>query len=122
MSSTVLIAEDEPMIARILTEKLTREGHVVIRAATVAALTEAVSSCDVALVDVTLDGDGIDAMLRLATAGTLPRVGWFAMLELRAAGDGGRAIAAGAAGVIVKPFKPTAVAAKVTTLLAVAAR
>jgi DNA-binding response OmpR family regulator len=122
MSATVLIAEDEPMIARILTEKLTREGHAVIRAATVAELTGAVPSCDVALVDVTLDADGVDAMQRLAAAGTLPRAGWFAMFELRAAGDGGRAIAAGAAGVILKPFKPTAVAAKVTTLLAVAAR
>jgi len=122
MSATVLIAEDEPMIARILFEKLIREGHAVMRVASVAALAEALPSCDVALVDVTLDDDGIDAMRRLAGVGTLPRAGWFAMLESRAAGDGARAVDAGAAGVILKPFKPTAVATKVTTLLAAVVR
>lgn len=122
MSAQVLVAEDEPMIARILGEKLTREGHTVSRAATVAALVEALSACDVALVDVTLDADGIDAMRDLGAAGVRPRAGWFAMLESRAAGDGGRAVAAGAAGVIIKPFKPTAVAAQVRTLLTAMAR
>jgi CheY-like chemotaxis protein len=122
MSTTVLIAEDEPMIGRILAEKLTREGHVVTRAYTVAGLEAALHGCDVALVDATLDGDGIEAMGRLASTGRAPRAGWFAMLENRAAGDGSRAVQAGAAGVILKPFKPTAVAAKVSTLLAAVAR
>jgi DNA-binding response OmpR family regulator len=122
VSITVLIAEDEPMIGRILSEKLTREGHTVLRAATTAALADALRSCDVALVDVTLDDDGIDVMRRLAGSGTCPRLGWFAMLESRWAGDGGRAVQAGAAGVIVKPFKPTAVAAKVTALVEALAR
>lgn len=118
MSATVLIAEDEPMIGRILSEKLTREGYQVSRVATVAGLTSALATSDVALVDATLDGDGIDAMQRLASSGIRPRAGWFAMLESRAADQGIRAVRAGAAGVIIKPFKPTAVAAKVATLLA----
>ncbi len=117
MSAKVLIVEDEPMIGRILAEKLTREGHTVSRAATIDGLRLALATADVALVDATLDGDGIDAMLALAGAGVRPRVGWFAMLETRAAGDGDRAVLAGAAGVIMKPFKPTAVAAQVATLL-----
>jgi DNA-binding response OmpR family regulator len=118
VSITVLIAEDEPMIGRILAEKLIREGHSVRRASTTTALADALSSCDIALVDATLDADGIDAMQRLRAGGVGPRIGWFAMLESRSAGDGARAVQAGAAGVILKPFKPTAVAAKVTALLA----
>jgi DNA-binding response OmpR family regulator len=116
----VLIVEDEPMIGRILAEKLTREGYTISRAVTIDGLRAALGSADVALVDSTLDGDGIDAMLALASDGIRPRAGWFAMLESRAADDGGRAVLAGAAGVIIKPFKPTAVAAKVATLLAAA--
>ncbi len=122
MSVAVLIVEDEPMIARILGEKLAREGYVVSRATTVDALRAAVGSVDIALVDATLDADGIDAMAALAAAGVGPRAGWFAMLESRAEGDGGRAVDAGAAGVILKPFKPTAVAAKVAALLAAVVR
>jgi DNA-binding response OmpR family regulator len=117
MTVTVLIAEDEPMIGRILSEKLTREGHTVRRASTTTALADALGSCDIALVDATLDDDGIDAMQRLCASGVRPRIGWFAMLESRSAADGARAVQAGAAGVILKPFKPTAVAAKVTALL-----
>jgi CheY-like chemotaxis protein len=121
MSAVVLIAEDEPMIRRILAEKLTREGHVIRRVADLAGLDAGLDSCDVALVDVTLDGDGVDAMRRLAVRGVRPRAGWFAMLESRAAGDADRAAGAGAAGIILKPFKPTAVALQVATLLAAAA-
>ncbi len=116
----MLIAEDEPMIGRILSEKLTREGYAVTRAATIEALRLAMAAVDIALVDATLDGDGISAMQELAGAGVRPHVGWFALLEARASADGARAVLAGAAGVIIKPFKPTAVAAKVATLLAAA--
>ncbi len=122
MSASVLIVEDEPMIGRILAEKLSREGYTVSRAATVAQLTAGLASADVALVDSTLDADGIEAMGRLAAAGIRPRAGWLAMVESRAAADGDRAVVAGAAGVIIKPFKPTAVATKVATLLALALR
>jgi DNA-binding response OmpR family regulator len=122
VSASVLIVEDEPMIGRILAEKLAREGYAVSRATTIGALGAALASADVALVDRTLDGDGIDAMRRLADDGVRPHAGWFAMLESRDAEDGGRAVHAGAAGVILKPFKPTAVAAQVATLLAATVR
>ena len=118
MSASVLIVEDEPMIGRILSEKMTREGYGVVRESSIAGLTASVAACDIALVDATLDGDGIDEMRRLAGAGVQPRRGWFAMLEARAAAGGERAVQAGAAGVIIKPFKPTAVAAQVAALLA----
>lgn len=120
--TVVLVAEDEPMIARILVEKMTREGHAVTRVSDIAALITALPLCDVALVDNTLDADGIETMRGLAAAGIVARSGWFAMLEGRAAADGDRAVDAGAAGVILKPFKPTAVSAKVTALLDLARR
>ena len=117
MSTSVLIAEDEPMIGLILAQKLTREGHEVTRVSSAAAIAAALGACDVALVDVTLERDGIDTMTELRCAGLGPRAGWFAMLEARSAADGPRAVQAGAAGVILKPFKPTAVAAQVSALL-----
>ena len=119
MSTRLLVAEDEPMIARILGEKLEREGYEVRVVRTAAALRESLGACDVALVDATLDEDGIDAV---ATAAERPGVGWFAMLEQRHAGEGTRAVQAGAAGVVLKPFKPTAVAAQVQLLLALVPR
>ena len=122
MSATVLIVEDEPMIGLILAQKMTREGHHVVRGATVRTLEDSLASCDVALVDTTLDADGIAAMDALRRAGVAPRAGWFALIDGRTAADGPRAVRAGAAGVVQKPFKPTAVAAQVTALLGVARR
>ncbi|MHB8719682.1 MAG: response regulator [Candidatus Dormibacteria bacterium] len=117
MSHVLLIAEDEPMIARILAEKLEREGYEIRLTRTAAGLRAGLGDCDVALVDATLDEDGVAVT---AAAAQQPRAGWFAMLEQRHAGDGIRAVQAGAAGVILKPFKPTAVASQVQLLLAVA--
>lgn len=106
----LLILESEPMVARILEHKLRREGHVVtwLRAATPAA-----PQADIALVEVGLGGDSGFWM----GEGPGPRVGWFAICEQSDEGAAERAVRAGAAGVIRKPFKPTQVAAQVRTLL-----
>ena len=117
MSSVVLVAEDEPMIARILEHKLTREGHSVVRAVDVAGVHAAVrEGVDVALVDVTLDEDGIAAAAGWRSP-EAPRAGWLALVEARRPADAARALAAGAAGVVVNPFKPTQVADVVRRLL-----
>ena len=116
MSAHILIAEDEPMIGRILEHKLAREGHRVSWVRQCSALRDALrgGDVDVALVDVTLDGDGLELM---ATAGETPRCGWVALVEQRNVAAQSRAVEVGAAAVVLKPFKPTAVAALVLDLL-----
>ena len=107
------------MIGRILEHKLSREGHAVtwLRTATEAAAVLDTGDVDIALVDITLDVDGVE----LASAHPAPRAGWLALVEARRDDDAARALRAGAGGVVLKPFKPTAVAAQVEALLAAAA-
>jgi two-component system response regulator QseB len=113
----VLVVEDEPMIGRILEHKLVREGHRITWARDCAAAAAALDGGDVdlALVDVTLDRDGIEFM---STAATMSRCGWVAMVAARDVASQQRARAAGCAAVVIKPFKPTAVAALVAQLVA----
>jgi DNA-binding response OmpR family regulator len=112
----VLVAEDEPMIGRILEHKLLREGHRVTWVRDCAALADALAGgdVDVALVDVTLDRDGIEFM---SSPAATPRRGWVAMVGQRDAASQVRARDSRCAGVVLKPFKPTAVAALVARLL-----
>jgi two-component system, OmpR family, response regulator QseB len=116
VSAHLLIAEDEPMIGRILEHKLLREGHRITWVRDTAGLLAALrgGGVDLALVDVTLDRDGVEFMASLAET---PRCGWVAMAEQRDAAAQQRARDAGAAAVVVKPFKPTAVAALVLDVL-----
>jgi DNA-binding response OmpR family regulator len=105
------------MIGRILEHKLLREGHRVswVRDAASASAAMQAGDVDLALVDVTLDRDGVEFMSDMATT---PRCGWVAMVEHRDVASPLRARRAGAAAVVLKPFKPTAVAALVLDLLA----
>lgn len=116
MSAHLVIAEDEPMIGRILEHKLVREGHRVSWVRECAALHAALSvgDVDLALVDATLDGDGLEFM---SAAVQTPRCGWVALVEQRNGAAQRRAVECGAAAVVLKPFKPTAVAALVLDLL-----
>lgn len=111
----LLVVEDEPMIARILEHKLRREGWDVRTCASIATAEHALRAApvDVALVDATLESDGLAWAGALAGAGLGPRHGWLALVEARDPGAPERALDHGAAGVVVKPFKPTAVAAQV---------
>ncbi|HEX3604764.1 MAG TPA: response regulator [Candidatus Dormibacteraeota bacterium] len=123
MSATVLVVEDEPMIGRILEHKLSREGHRVLWAHSAAEAESVARSTriDLALVDVTLERDGVDLAAGWTDAAA-PVHGWLAMVEARHPEHAVRARAAGASGAVVKPFKPTAVAAQVRGLLDAEAR
>ena len=118
MTATVLVVEDEPMIGRILEHKLSREGHRVLWAHSAAEAQEVAerTRVDVALVDVTLERDGV-ALAAGWEGDAAPARGWLAMVEARHPEEAVRARAAGAIGAVVKPFKPTAVAAQVRGLL-----
>ncbi|MGA8014845.1 MAG: hypothetical protein WCB85_02880 [Candidatus Dormiibacterota bacterium] len=110
----LLLLEDEPMVARILEHKLRREGHQVEwRRGWGPGAISGAAGFDVALVEVGMGGDSAGWM----GDGEPPAVGWFAICEQRDAEAARRAVRAGAAGVVTKPFKPTEVAAKVRTLL-----
>jgi two-component system, OmpR family, response regulator BaeR len=116
----VLLVEDEPMIGRILQHKLVREGHRVTWVRDTHAAQSALEADDVdlALVDVTLDRDGLEFMSEMAaTPGPVPLCGWAALVEQRDVAAAERARVAGAAEVVLKPFKPTMVAALVLDLM-----
>lgn len=109
----VVIATGEPAIARILSHKLSREGHDVSTVSSAQALEDVLSAGtpDVALVDLLLAGAGADHI------GSRVTNGWLAIIDSRQPWLAERAMAAGAAGLVRTPFKPTAVAAQVATLL-----
>jgi DNA-binding response OmpR family regulator len=110
----LLLLVGEPMVARILEHKLRREGHAVRwRRAPESRAGAAGEGFDVALVDVCVGGDGTAWM----DAEGSPGAGWFAICDRCDTDAARRAVRAGAAGVVTKPFKPTAVAAQVRALL-----
>lgn len=116
----VVIIEDEPMIGRILEHKLRREGHDVtwLRSAADGERALMQSQTDTALVDASLEHDAFSFIAELTERGNAPRCGWLALVAQRDADGRRRALDAGAAGIVSKPFKPTAVAALVVELLA----
>jgi len=118
-AARVVIAADEPMVARILEHKLRREGHAVrwvLDSATLWRLLDD-DGADVLLVDAGLDRGGIALMEERTRDGCLPRAGWFAIVEARDIASQQRAMHAGAVGLVVKPFRPSDVARQVATLL-----
>ncbi len=115
----IVLAEDEPMIGRILEFKLTQEGH---RVTWVRSAAEAEALCreggvDLLLCDITLEEDGRELCRRLVDSGFEPPAGVVLMPEQRDPTGEERARAAGAREVVIKPFKPTIVAARLRALL-----
>ncbi len=115
----LVLAEDEPMIGRILEFKLQREGHQLtwVRTAREAEELLRQGDVDLFLCDVTLEEDGRELCRRILAAGLEPRAGVVLMTEQRDPEGKPRALEAGAREVVIKPFKPTVVAALVKGLL-----
>jgi len=118
-SAHIVLAEDEPMIGRILDFKLGMEGHRVtwVRTAAEAERLCLAGGVDLLLCDVTLEEDGRALCRRLVESGKSPRAGVVLMPEQRDPAGERLALEAGARDVVIKPFKPTIVAAKVRRLL-----
>ncbi|MGH7643690.1 MAG: response regulator [Candidatus Dormibacteria bacterium] len=118
-AATVVLAEDEPMIGRILEFKLKMEGHrlVWVRSAGEAEALVRKGGVELLLCDVTLEEDGRDLCRRLIGEGLAPPSGIVLMPEQRDPEGREKALAAGAREVIAKPFKPTLVAATIRRLL-----
>jgi DNA-binding response OmpR family regulator len=115
----LVLAEDEPMIGRILEFKLKMEGHDLVWVRTAAEAEAAVRKGDVDLLlcDISLEEDGRELCRRLIAEGLEPPSGIVLMPEQRDPVGRDRALAAGAREVISKPFKPTVVAATIRGLL-----
>jgi DNA-binding response OmpR family regulator len=110
----VLVVEDEPNIATIIVFKLEREGHEVrceASAGLVAGAAEAMRP-ELVLLDSTLpDGDAFALLPGLAARSLV-----VVMTEFRDKTTPQRALAAGAAATVEKPFKPTQLARLVAEL------
>ncbi|HVC22536.1 MAG TPA: response regulator [Candidatus Dormibacteraeota bacterium] len=115
----LVLAEDEPMIGRILEFKLRMEGHdlVWVRSAAEAEAAVRGGGIDLLLCDISLEEDGRELCRRLIHEGLEPPSGIVLMPEQRDPSGRDQAIAAGAREVITKPFKPTVVAATIRRLL-----
>lgn len=104
----ILVVEDEPNISGIILFKLRREGHDVrlVEDAPGAVAAAREQASEVILLDSTLPGgDAFDILADLAAGAAIVM-----MTELHDATTPGRALAAGAAATVRKPFKPTVLA------------
>ncbi|HEY6537761.1 MAG TPA: response regulator [Candidatus Dormibacteraeota bacterium] len=115
----LVLVEDEPMIGRILEFKLRMEGYDLawVRSAAEAEAMVSAGGVDLLLCDVTLEEDGRELCRRLIAEHLAPAFGIVLMPEQRDPQGRDLALAAGAREAIVKPFKPTVVAATIRRLL-----
>ena len=121
MQAKVLIIEDEPMIAKIIGDKLTREGFHILHSANgrqglAVALAE---QPDLILLDLTLDDiSGLETLRRLKDHDATKAMPVVMLIEIELKCEAVACTQAGALGAILKPFKPTQVAKAVHQILA----
>lgn len=115
--ATVLIADDEPKIVRLVAGYLSREGHRTLHAATGRQAVELFRAHrpDLAVLDVMMpDLDGIEAARAMLREADLP------IIFLTARADEADRVAGlelGADDYVVKPFSPRELAARVRSVL-----
>lgn len=110
----VVVVEDEPNIAAIIAFKLGREGHSLTMLECARALTEALAASkpELVVLDSSLpDADALELVPALSR--TCPVL---VLTEYRDGETPARAVEAGAAAVLSKPFKPTQLARAVSRL------
>ncbi len=121
----ILLIEDAPQVAGILISKLGREGYKLEWRRTRAEARAALDAGSYSLILLsTYLLPGRDAWQILEDVKAHPRQGGvptIMLLDAEEADQRERALAAGASGVIMKPFKPTAVARVVRSVVPPAA-
>lgn len=119
MAHAVLLVEDDDVLREVVAHNLASSGFSVLEARSVAEATEAWQRADVVVLDWMLPGmDGIDVCRALKAD---PSTAAAPVVFLTAASHEGahdEARAAGAIGVIAKPFSPMALGASLEALLA----
>jgi two-component system, chemotaxis family, chemotaxis protein CheY len=116
----ILVVDDDPETRLLVRHVLSGAGHVVIEAADGAAALEAyrAAAVDVVLMDVMLGAeDGVVVAESLLRTNTTP-VSLIFLTGVADAAQHARMHAAGAAGVIAKPFDPARLAAEVHQIIA----
>ncbi len=112
--STVLIVDDEDLVRWSLTQRLLRDGHATLEAATAAAAIDLTSDAvDLVLLDIRLpDGDGLDVLARIRDrAPDTPVILMTAYSSVRSSTE---AIGLGAYEYVSKPFNLDDVSVEVT--------
>lgn len=121
--STILIADDEARIRRLVSDFLKRDGHQIIEAADGREALQVIESyqatLDLAILDVMMPGmDGFEVLRALRAQQTGEQRLLVMMLTARAEdADQVRGLEEGADDYVTKPFSPVVLAARVRTLL-----
>lgn len=121
--STILIADDEARIRRLVSDFLKRDGHTIIEAADGKAALELIENrrptLDLAILDVMMPGmDGFEVLREVREQETGDKHLPVMLLTARAEdADQVRGLEGGADDYVTKPFSPIVLAARVRTLL-----
>ena len=121
--STILIADDEARIRRLVSDFLKRDGHTILEAADGKAALELIENrrptLDLAILDVMMPGmDGFEVLREVREQETGDNHLPVMLLTARAEdADQVRGLESGADDYVTKPFSPIVLAARVRTLL-----
>jgi DNA-binding response OmpR family regulator len=115
----ILVAEAENRIAQVVTRRLGSDGHEVhwVRTARDARAELGQRACDLLLLDVTLESDGLELLQALRFSPHAPRGGIVMLAEREDVSSQERAQQLGAAAVLRKPLDPAGLSATVRDLL-----
>ena len=121
--STILIADDEARIRRLVSDFLKRDGHTILEAADGKAALELIENrrptLDLAILDVMMPGmDGFEVLREIREQENGEKHLPVMLLTARAEdADQVRGLEGGADDYVTKPFSPIVLAARVRTLL-----
>jgi DNA-binding response OmpR family regulator len=118
--SRILLAEDDALIASIVTHRLGKAGHTVLHVEDGAAAVAAAEAHrpDLLILDIKMpEMDGIEVLRRIRAAPTTPRIPIIILTSLSNEEDIVRGFSLGADDYLVKPFSPAELSVRVDRLL-----